>query len=242
MNTLARIRGGINWGLVMAGGVAFLLGHSVHGATEGVAIAIVYDTSGSMQQKVRDTNGQMTAKNVIASRALNAVLDQFQAAVSGPESTRPELHAGLVVFEGNHAAVAIPCGPFKPQAFRDWVREHGQPRRGTPLGDAVRLAGEAVLHSPLPRKHVLVITDGINTQGKDPVETVPKLQREAEQRHRTVSLHFVAFDVNAAEFDGVKKLGATVIGAADARQLNSALDYIVTKKILLEDEEPPKTK
>jgi Mg-chelatase subunit ChlD len=228
--------------MVIAGGVAFLFGLPAHGAPEGVAIAIVYDTSGSMQQKVRDTNGQMTAKSVIASRALNAVLDRLQAAVSGPESTRPELHAGLVVFEGNHGVVAIPCGPFQPQKFRDWVREHGQPKRGTPLGDAVRVAGEAVLHSPLSRKHVVVITDGVNTQGPDPVLTVPKVQREAEARHTPVSLHFVAFDVSAAEFNGVKKLGATVIGAADARELTSALDYIVTKKILLEDEEPPKTK
>ena len=43
-------------------------------------------------------------------------------------------------------------------------------------------------------------------------------------------------------FDGVKKLGATVVGASDETQLNSQLEFILQKKILLEDEEPPKKK
>jgi hypothetical protein len=240
VKTLARIRKGIGWGLVIAAGSFCFCLSSTLAAPEGVAIAIVYDTSGSMQHPVRDKDGQMAPKYVIASRALNAVLDQIQTAASGPGS--PPIHAALVVFEGNHAAIAIPCGPFKAQPFRDWVRDHGQPKRGTPLGDAVRLAGEAVLKSPQPRKHVLVITDGINTQGPDPTVTMPQLQRQAEQKHASVALHFVAFDVNAAEFNGVKKLGATVVGAADGKQLSEQLQYIVTRKILLEDEEVPKTK
>jgi hypothetical protein len=52
----------------------------------------------------------------------------------------------------------------------------------------------------------------------------------------------VAFDVNAKVFDSVKKLGATVVGAADEKQLNSQLDFILQHKILLEEEEKPTTK
>jgi hypothetical protein len=204
---------------------------------EGVAICIVYDTSGSMQQKVRDSNGQLTPKYLIASRALNAVLDRLQAVAAGPANSKPVIHAGLVVFQGSHASTAIPCRPFDPAPFRAWMREHGQPKRGTPLGEAVGLAGREVLASPLPRKHVLVITDGINTEGPDPTITVPKLQREAAGKQAAVSLHFVAFDVNAAEFSGVKRLGATVVGAADEKQLNTQLEFIIAKKILLEEEE-----
>jgi len=48
--------------------------------------------------------------------------------------------------------------------------------------------------------------------------------------------------VNAKVFDGVKKLGATVLGASDESQLNSQLEFILQKRIRLEDEEPPTKK
>jgi hypothetical protein len=89
---------------------------------------------------------------------------------------------------------------------------------------------------------VLVITDGINTVGDDPAAVMPRLRRLAEQKQDRLSVHFVAFDVNAKVFDRVKKLGATVVGASDETQLNSQLEFILQKKILLEDEEPPAKK
>jgi hypothetical protein len=195
-----------------------------------------------MQQKVRDTNGKLTPKYVIASRALNGVLDRLQAAGSGSGASRPLIHAALVVFQKDHAEFGVKLGPFDPKPFREWVRLHGQPQRGTPLGDAVRLAGQAVLESNLSRKHVLVITDGINTQGPAPETTIPAVHHSAQGKSAAVSFHFVAFDVDAEVFSGVKKLGATVVGAADERQLNSQLEFILAKKILLEDEELPSAK
>ena len=50
----------------------------------------------------------------------------------------------------------------------------------------------------------------------------------------------MAFDVDAKVFDPVKKLGATVVGAADEKQLNTQLEFILQRKILLEEEEPAK--
>ena len=209
---------------------------------EGVALAIVYDTSGSMLQNVRDADGRLTPKHVIAKRALTAVLDRLQALTAGPEGPRLNLHAGLVVFEGDHADFAVKFGPFRPAAFRTWLLQQDRQRAGTPLGDAVRVAGQAVLNSNLPRKHILVITDGINTKGADPTVTWPKVLDSASRQQAKVSCHFVAFDVNAEVFSGVKKLGATVMGAADEKQLNSQLEFILEKKILLEDEEPAPAK
>jgi hypothetical protein len=40
-------------------------------------------------------------------------------------------------------------------------------------------------------------------------------------------------------FSPVKKLGATVVSAANESQLNTQLDYILQRKILLEEEEVP---
>jgi hypothetical protein len=220
--------------------MASLLGRAATGP-EGVALMIVYDTSGSMQQSVRDREGNLTPKHVIAKRSLDATLDRLEVA-AGPGGERVPMEVGFIVFQGDHAEVGVKLGPFRPQAIREYVRLHGKPQRGTPLGDAVRLAGEAVLDSKQPRKHVLVITDGVNTKGPKPTVTMPEIQLEAGRRQRVVSFHFVAFDVNAAEFDGVKNQGATVLGANDEKQLNTQLEFILAKKILLEDEDVPSTK
>jgi hypothetical protein len=195
-----------------------------------------------MQNKVRDANGHMTQKNIIAARALNAVLDRLQAVTSAPGATPQFVQVGLVSFHGESAEQAIPCGPFDPKPFRNWLKLHNTPQRGTPLGDAVRIAGEMVLDGAPSRKHVLVITDGENTKGLDPTATMPMLQRDAQDRGKSISFHFVAFDVNARVFAGVKALGATVVGAADEKQLGAKLEFILEKKILLEDEEVPSTK
>src|SRR5438876_6049957 len=48
-------------------------------AEEGVALAIIYDTSGSMKDPVRDQNGKPAPKYVIANRALVAIAKQIQA-------------------------------------------------------------------------------------------------------------------------------------------------------------------
>ena len=73
-----------------------------------------------------------------------------------------------------------------------------------------------------------------------PSAVMPKIQQQAGQQHTQLSVHFVAFDVDAKVFDAVKKLGANVVGAADEKQLNSQLEFILQKKILLEEEEPAK--
>ncbi len=210
---------------------------------DGVALGIVYDTSGSMKEQVRDGSGNMAAKYVIANRALQAIAKRMQAFAASASATGPrKVRAGLFVFEGNGARQAIPFGPFDPAAFDSWARTFTTPNGGTPLGTAVSAASRAVLSSNLTRKHVLVITDGMSNIGPAPAAVLLSLKRQAEQKRTSISVHFVAFDVDAKVFDGVKKLGATVVGAANEIQLNEQLSFILEKKILLEEEEPPKKK
>jgi len=221
-----------------------LLVASGHGAVaadeEGVALAIVYDNSGSMKQPVRDEHGKMTPKYVIAQRALQAVVKQLQTFAAKPGTGAPrKFEAGLFVFRGNGARELVKFGPFDPNAVQEWTDHLPLPSTGTPLGNALTQAGQAVLNSKLARKHVLVITDGVNTVGPDPSVTMPKLKQQAGQEHANLSVHFVAFDVDAKVFAPVKQLGATVVGAVDEKQLNTQLEFILQRKILLEDEEPP---
>src|ERR1051326_4709244 len=46
---------------------------------EGVAVAVLYDTSGSMREMVPDQNGKSSPKYVIANRALIAIANQLEA-------------------------------------------------------------------------------------------------------------------------------------------------------------------
>jgi hypothetical protein len=210
---------------------------------DGVALAIIYDTSGSMHDSVRDTTGRMSPKYVIANRALTAVAKQIQAyATSSTGGTPRRVDAGLFVFSGNTARQAVKFGPFDAAALEDFARNFSNPNGNTPLGNALNVASRTVLNSPLSRKHVLIITDGLNTEGPAPEVVMPNIKRQAEEKHATLSVHFVAFDVAAQQFAPIKKLGATVVGAADEKQLNTQLEYILQRKILLEEEEPVKKK
>jgi hypothetical protein len=210
---------------------------------DGVALAIIYDTSGSMHDSVRDTTGRMSPKYVIANRALTAVAKQIQAyATSSTGGTPRRVDAGLFVFSGNTARQAVKFGPFDAAALEDFARNFSSPNGNTPLGNALNVASRTVLNSPLSRKHVLIITDGLNTEGLAPEAVMPSVKRQAEEKHATLSVHFVAFDVAAQQFAPIKKLGATVVGAADEKQLNTQLEYILQRKILLEEEEPVKKK
>jgi hypothetical protein len=212
-------------------------------AEEGVALAIVYDTSGSMAETVNDQAGRATPKNIIANRALVAVAKQIQAfATNSADGTRRKIHTGLFVFQGDQARVALPMGAFDPAALERWAAQAPKPNGSTPLGNALKAAGQAVLDSPLSRKHILVITDGVNTAGPLPATILPNLKQQAESKQTTVLVHFVAFDVAAKLFDPFKKLGVTVVGAADEKQLNAQLEFILQNKILLENEDPPTRK
>jgi hypothetical protein len=207
---------------------------------EGVALAIVYDTSGSMNDAVKDQAGKSSPKYVIANRALVAIANRIQAfATNNPVGNARKINAGLFVFQQEKPQAALPFGPFNAAELTKWAQNFSKPNGGTPLGNTMSAAGLAVLNSGLTRKHVLVITDGINTIGPDPASLLAKLQQEARNKQTSVSVHFVAFDVDAKIFDGVKKMGATVVAASNESQLNTQLEFILEKKILLEDEEPP---
>ena len=178
------------------------------------------------------------AKHVIAERALANVVERLRMFTA----TGHTLSFGVYTFSHNTAHVLAPFAPFTPAAATALLKRLPQPGGGTPLGDTVLAAGHDVLQAKATRKHVLVITDGINTVGPDPSVVLSKLAARAAEVSKTVAFHFVAFDIDARRFAAVKKLGATVVGAADEAQLGEQLTLILEKKILLEEEVPPAPK
>jgi hypothetical protein len=208
---------------------------------DGVALGILYDTSGSMGEPVPNSRGSASPKYVIANRAMLAIVKQIQTFTTNGVTGAPrKVEVGLYTFSRNGAQEVVKMGAFDPGAIEKWVTNFSKPDGGTPLGNSLRTVSQAVLDSPMPRKHVLVITDGMNTVGPEPAAVMPAINRAGEKKQNPVFVHFIAFDVDAKVFNGVKKQGASVASAADETQLNSQLDFILQNQILLE--KPSKTK
>ncbi|MCE9634961.1 MAG: VWA domain-containing protein [Planctomycetes bacterium] len=211
----------------------------------GIALGFVYDTSGSMSESVSDGKGGQSAKWQVANRAFVGIVERLKKFVASPPADGPtRLETALVRFgrkgtsDEGKAAFAIRMAPFDAAGLRAWVDGFSQPDGPTPLGDAVRLAGEAVIGSKLVTKHIVVLTDGKNTHPPDPATALRALRAEADRRQVAFSAHFVAFDVDAEEFKSVRAEGATLLGASDETQLNERMQYILEEKILLEVEHP----
>ncbi|MGB8168235.1 MAG: vWA domain-containing protein [Chthoniobacteraceae bacterium] len=198
-----------------------------------VAIAIVYDTSGSMNDPVKGKGASGEAKYVIANRALGAIVARLEKFA---QSGGRKVQAGLFVFENKGPKEVVRLGPFDPAAVRAWITGFSRPVGGTPLGTAVADAARALMKTKAGARHVLVITDGENTVGPLPEALLPKVLDDAMKQSAPVYFHFVAFDVDARVFAGVRKLGATLVSAANESQLNDKLGFILDEKILLEKE------
>jgi hypothetical protein len=192
-----------------------------------------------MNDAVPAGDGTTMPKYKIASQALRTIIVRLETVAASGGSLAPgQVEVGLVAFSRGTAVRAVPLAKLDAGALRTWLRRFGGPEGKTPLGQAIEIAMSDVLAAGPGRKHVLVVTDGMNTAGPDPAEVVPKLQAQAAQTGSSVGLHLVAFDVATAVFEPLKKLGATIVAATDGKQLREQLEFILAKKILLEDEEP----
>src|SRR5437588_5664938 len=110
---------------------------------EGLAVAIVFDTSGSMQEQVRDRDGKSAPKYVIANRALIAIAKQIQTfATNSASGTRRRVHTALFIFDAQNGKEVIKMGPFDAAAIQDWARSFSSPSGNTPLGNALNAASQ----------------------------------------------------------------------------------------------------
>lgn len=205
----------------------------------GLAVAIVYDTSGSMSDNVTSGNGGEQAKYIIANKALKKAIDKLSDYAERPmyDGSKRNVKAELVIFEGESPAVAIPMGPFNKNSFYKWLKDYRGPNSNTPLGPAMAIALNDLIQSGMASRHLLVISDGLNNRGPNPEQIIPGVKTAEEVFESPIPTYFVAFDVDAGLFNGLKNQGVSVFGADDEQQLNTQLDYIVEKKILLEKEE-----
>jgi hypothetical protein len=210
---------------------------------DGVAIAVLIDTSGSMDDPVPDGPGKTSPKITIAKRCSLNFLRQCETFTKA-HSDKKVL---LAIYEFSYLGEGLPMirtvlalgiPDSRDAAGRQFMamRANG----GTPIGDAMIHAYQDLAASRLTRKHILVVTDGENNQGYQPGDVTEALGRlGVEQRP---SIYFIAFDVNAEHFKPVADAGGLVMSAGDAPALQTSLDYLLSGKILVEQPDAPPVK
>jgi hypothetical protein len=198
---------------------------------EGIGVALLIDTSGSMSGQVPDKAGVKRAKMDIARSAVSNVIAQLET-VAREQPGRP-LKLGVYEFSGRDENVRriVAFAPPSLASARSAL-EQLKPEGNTPIGDAMAEARRDLNQLALTRQHIIVVTDGENTEGFDPALVMQHLFRLPEDQRPGV--YFVAFDVAANVFQTVKDAGALVLSASDEKELQATLDQLIAEKVLVE--------
>jgi hypothetical protein len=199
----------------------------------GIALVVLVDTSGSMQAPVPGADGKPTPKIRIAKSTVLAVVKRLEDfAKANPDRT---VQVAVYEFSSREGVPlcrpVLPMGkPDAPTAWRELARM--KPDGGTPIGEAMVAANRELDLAALASSHLLVVTDGENTDGRAPGDIAREFTRLplADQP----SLYFVAFDVAAAKFAAVKEAGGLLLSASNEAQLKETLEFILGEKILVE--------
>lgn len=200
---------------------------------DGVAAAILVDTSGSMKDGVRRESGRRERKIAIARRCVMVALRSFEDFAAA----HPEEEILVGVYEFSSRSNEPPCRTLVPLGVPDSGNAEKalralRPAGGTPIGWAMIHAKRDLDATGLRRRHLVVVTDGENNRGYSPGVVAAAIARlEPELR---ADIHLVAFDIAAERFNAVTEAGGLVLGAADEGALGETLDYILTGRILAE--------
>jgi VWA domain-containing protein len=191
----------------------------------GAAVAILVDTSGSMAQKAP---GDTRPKYVVAQESLEAMLDATDAFVA----KRPDfpIKIGLYSFASSVRRLRS-LQPYDRSAIRAALQQVPRPGGGTAIGEALSEARPDLYRAGVFRKYLLVVTDGDNTNGREPEPVAREIWQKSGG---AIQVYFVAFDTSPQKFAFLKEVGGDVIAAGTGADLRTALDGIYTGKILAE--------
>jgi len=197
---------------------------------DGLAAVVLVDVSGSMHDRIK---GERRRKIEAAQAAAIDLVGAFARYAEAHKDTR--VLVGVHEFSARAGEPAarevIPLGTPNAVTAGDAIRAM-RTGGGTPIGDAMAEARVALDKSGLERRHLLVVTDGENTNGLDPAVVATVLEKQPEEAK--AALYFVAFDVDADTFTPVKNAGALLLSAKSGAELASTFDELLSDRILVE--------
>jgi Ca-activated chloride channel homolog len=137
------------------------------GALAGPHVVATVPVRGGAVVLCVDTSGSMRATDVTPTRA-DAAAAAVRAFVDGvPNGTR----LAIVAFSSG-AGVVAPLSDDK-DAVRDGIGRIPPPNGGTAIGDALTVAARVL--PPSGKRAIVLITDGVNNLGADPLAVAPKI-------------------------------------------------------------------
>lgn len=189
-------------------------------AADPGATMIVLDASSSMRGRI---GGE--AKMEIAKRVVRELI----------ESLPDDAILGLVVYGHRRISACddiellIPAGPLDKAAFVAVV-DALQPRGMTPLSASLTFAAEA-LDYRRSKASIILVTDGLETCGRDPCATAQALKDAAAD----LTVHTVAFDLRSRDARAIaciaRTTGGRALEARDASTLHDALEITLTEAV-----------
>jgi hypothetical protein len=191
----------------------------------GASIAIVLDVSGSMKD---NAEGDKRPKYLVAREALATMLAQTDSFVARQPGF--PVNVGLFTFNSSVHRI-VPIKPYNRDELLRALRELGEPSGGTAIGDAMDAARTDLYSAGTIRKYILVVTDGANTDGREPEDVAQEIFTRSEG---AVRQYFVAFDIDEGRFAFLRRVNGEVLGAANGVALRASLDSIYRGKILAE--------
>jgi hypothetical protein len=205
---------------------------------EGIAAAILLDTTGSMKEEVQGADKKLKPKIQVATLALLRLLQQFSAFAQ----KNPDKKILVGVYEFSSRPNQPSCRQLLKLGPPDLAAAHRALAAvaadgATPIGDAMITAKRDLDATGFSHRHMLVITDGENNRGYLPGDVAQVIAQEPEGDR--AGIYFIAFDLGAEVFEPVKQAGGLVLAAQGEQQLTDTLDYILTGKILVEQISSP---
>lgn len=179
---------------------------------------MVVDSSGSMQEPTRDGETKINAaKHALAELKADLQAHQVGIMIFG-HRTDPKTDGCCQDVE-----VALPISSFEESNY-DAVVANLSPRGATPLAESLSRAGEHLgLRDREAQKILVVVTDGNDTCGGDPISEAAKLRAQGIN----VTIHVVGFGVKPDEIVQLQQLakaGGGKLGLAETRgELGDAL-------------------
>ncbi len=203
------------------------------GWEDGLAALVLVDVSGSMSERVRDAGGARPRKLGLAQRAAAGVINAFGTYASAHPGT--PVQVGVYEFSSRDGQPAArPIVPLAPPDVSGAVSALARMKAdgGTPIGDAMIDARRALDATRLRRRHLVVLTDGENTDGLAPDAVARAMDRQPDDRR--AQLYLIAFDVDASVFAPVRQTGAMLLSARDGAELAATFSELLSDRILVE--------
>lgn len=155
----------------------------------GTNVLFILDASGSMWGQVDGV-----AKIKTAREALSKLLTDIP-----PETNLGLLSYGLFSKDScDDVHYVVSMGPNNQKAISDFINKIN-PKGKTPIAGALKMAGSQLEHIK-GQKHIVLISDGIETCSGDPC----KIAGELAKKGINVKIHVVGFDVAAKEREQLK--------------------------------------